>query len=160
MVVGLLSRTSLRLRYTTQLHYRSAHYLTILILVNIEQPNLARDSREIFRGQTAIRPLQILHYFFFNGGRQLSDRPPCTNRLTPNYSHQTRRDTADTAPLLHVPFRRTTFGKRSFSSAAPSVWNSLPPSVLNSSTLTLFKSRLKTCLLSSVFITVCVRQRL
>lgn len=62
----------------------------------------------------------------------------------------TRSLRSSSAPLLHVPFRRTTFGKRSFSSAAPSVWNSLPPSVLNSLTLTLFKSRLKTYLFSSV----------
>ena len=52
------------------------------------------------------------------------------------------------APLLHVPFRRTTFGKRSFSTAAPSVWNSLPVSVQNCDTLTLFKSRLKAHLFS------------
>ena len=55
------------------------------------------------------------------------------------------------APLLHVPFRRTSFGKRSFSTAAPSVWNSLPVSVQNCDTLTLFKSRLKAHMFSSVY---------
>jgi len=55
------------------------------------------------------------------------------------------------APLLHVPFRRTFFGKRSFSTAAPSVWNSLPVSLQNCDTLTLFKSRLKAHLFSSVY---------
>jgi len=58
------------------------------------------------------------------------------------------------APLLHVPFRRTSFGKRSFSTAAPSVWNSLPVSVQNCDTLTLFKSRLKAHLFSSVYASV------
>jgi len=58
------------------------------------------------------------------------------------------------APLLHVPFRRTSFGKRSFSTAAPSVWNSLPVSVQNCDTLTLLKSRLKAHLFSSVYASV------
>jgi len=44
----------------------------------------------------------------------------------------------------------TSFDKRSFSTAAPSVWNSLPTSVLNCDSLTLFKARLKTHLFSSV----------
>jgi len=38
-----------------------------------------------------------------------------------------------------------------FSTAAPSVWNSLPVSVQNCDTLTLFKSRLKAHLFSSVY---------
>jgi len=46
------------------------------------------------------------------------------------------------APLLEVPFRRTSFGKRSFSTAAPSVWNFLPTSVLNCDSLRLFTARL------------------
>ena len=58
---------------------------------------------------------------------------------------------SSSAPLLHVPFRRTSFGKHSFSTAAPSVWNSLPVSVQNCDTLTLFKSRLKAHLFSSVY---------
>jgi len=36
----------------------------------------------------------------------------------------TRSLQSSSAPLLHVPFTRTSFGKRSFSTAAPSVWNS------------------------------------
>ena len=60
----------------------------------------------------------------------------------------TRSLRSSSAPLLHVPFRRTSLGKRSFSTAAPSVWNSLPVSVQNCDTLTLFKSRLKVHLLS------------
>ena len=63
----------------------------------------------------------------------------------------TRSLRSSSAPLLHVPFRRTSVGKRSFSTAAPSVWNSLPVSVQNCDTLTLFKSRLKAHLFSSVY---------
>jgi len=58
---------------------------------------------------------------------------------------------SSSAPLLHIPFRRTSFGKRSFSTAAPSVWNSLPVFLQICDTLTLFKSRLKAHLFSSVY---------
>ena len=63
----------------------------------------------------------------------------------------TRSLRLSSAPLLHVSFRRTSFGKHSFSTAAASVWNSLPVSVQNCDMLTLFKSRLKAHLFSSVY---------
>ena len=84
--------------------------------------------------------------------------PPPTSISVPEYlsRHITTRSStrslrSSSAPLLHIPFRRTSFGKRSFSTAAPSVRNSLPVSVQNCDTLTLFKSRLKARLFSSVF---------
>jgi len=54
-------------------------------------------------------------------------------------------------PLLCVSFRRTSFARRSFSSAAPLTWNSLPPAVLNCDSLFTFKSRLKTHLFFTAF---------
>jgi len=54
-------------------------------------------------------------------------------------------------PLLCVPFRRTSFARRSFSTAAPLTRNSLPPAVLNCDSLCTFKSRLKTHLFSTAF---------
>jgi len=57
---------------------------------------------------------------------------------------------SSSASLLQVPFRRTSFGKRSFSTAAPSVWNSLPTSDPNCDSLTLFKASLRTYLFSFV----------
>ena len=50
-----------------------------------------------------------------------------------------------------VPFRRTSVGKRSFSTATPPVWNYLPTYVLNCDSLTLFKARFRTHLFSSAF---------
>ena len=44
-----------------------------------------------------------------------------------------------------------TFGERSLSFLAPSVWNSLPSGLRNFSTLPLFKSRLKTHLFTTAF---------
>jgi len=45
----------------------------------------------------------------------------------------------------------TDFAKRSFRCAAPSVWNSLPASVIGSGSLSVFKSRLKTFLFRMSF---------
>ena len=56
----------------------------------------------------------------------------------------TRSLRSSAVPLLDVPFRRISIGKRSFSCAAPATWNSLPPAVVNCDTLSVFKSRLKT----------------
>ena len=41
------------------------------------------------------------------------------------------------AGLLCVPFRRTSFARRSFRTAAPLTWNSLPSAVLNCDSLSL-----------------------
>jgi len=52
--------------------------------------------------------------------------------------------------LLARPSRKTDFAARGFRHSAPAVWNSLPKTVLDSSWLTVFKSKLKltyfTCL--------------
>ena len=54
--------------------------------------------------------------------------------------------------LLKVPkCSIKTFGEHSFSFLAPSVWNSLPSNLRNSSTLPLFKSRLKTHSFTTAF---------
>jgi len=53
--------------------------------------------------------------------------------------------------LLCVPFRRTSFARRSFSTAAPLIWNSLPPAMLNCDSLSSFNSRLKTHLFYTAF---------
>jgi len=54
---------------------------------------------------------------------------------------RTLRSTA--TPLLIQPFARTDVAKRSFRCDEPSVWNSLPESVIGSDSLSVFKSRLK-----------------
>jgi len=55
-----------------------------------------------------------------------------------------RNPRSSSVPLLCMPFRQTSFARRSFSTAAPLTWNSLPPAVLNCDSLSTFKSRLKT----------------
>ena len=47
---------------------------------------------------------------------------------------------------LFVPRTRTTYGDRVFEVAGPRMWNSLPPAVRSSTTLSVFKKELKTFL--------------
>jgi len=56
-----------------------------------------------------------------------------------------------TTTALRQPFTTTIFAKRAFRCSAPAVWNSLPKIVLNSDSLAVFKSRLKTFLFSQAF---------
>ena len=53
---------------------------------------------------------------------------------------------------LVVPLANTVrYGDRAFQNAAPCLWNSLPPSVKSSSSLSQFRSRLKTELFINAF---------
>jgi len=52
-----------------------------------------------------------------------------------NRNSGTRLLRSSAIPLLDVPFRWTSIGKRSFSCAAPATWNSLLPAVVNCDTL-------------------------
>ena len=62
-----------------------------------------------------------------------------------------RNTRSSSVPLLCVPFRWTSFARRSFSTATPLIWNSLPLAVLNCDPFSAFKSRLKTHLFSTAF---------
>ncbi|KAI5615341.1 hypothetical protein C0J50_10850, partial [Silurus asotus] len=56
-----------------------------------------------------------------------------------------------TGYMLVPQIMKTTAGGRSFSYKAPQLWNSLPTSVRDSDTVSVFKSRLKTYLFSQTF---------
>jgi len=59
---------------------------------------------------------------------------------------------SSTSQLLHVSaYRLTTVGRRSFPVAASVIWNSLPPAVQSSATLSVFCQRLKTHLFRKSF---------
>ena len=49
-------------------------------------------------------------------------------------------------PLLHIPRTQTVYGSRTFSVAAPTLWNSLPADITNTALLTAFRNRLRTFL--------------
>jgi len=56
-------------------------------------------------------------------------------------------------PLLQAPRTRTAYGGRAFSSAVPAIWNrnNLPTSVIEASSLPVFRRRLKTHLFTVAF---------
>jgi len=62
-----------------------------------------------------------------------------------------RNTRSSSVPLLCVPFRRTSFTRRSFSTVSPLTWNSLQPAILNCDSLSTFKSKFKTHLFSTAF---------
>jgi hypothetical protein len=53
--------------------------------------------------------------------------------------------------LLHVPLVRSVFGSRGFSVAAPTTWNSLPPSLRTCTSLSSFRRHLKAHYFSQAF---------
>ena len=71
--------------------------------------------------------------------------------LTPyTPSRQLRSSSKD---LLSIPhFNLKTYGARSFSVAAPTLWNTLPSDIKNSSSVSLFKHKLKTFLFKKAFL--------
>jgi len=70
----------------------------------------------------------------------------------------TRTLRSSTANKLQCPPLMSPFADRSFSIAAPTVWNSLSPSTRSADTIGTFKSRLKTDLFASAYITWTVQR--
>ena len=69
--------------------------------------------------------------------------PSYLNRhITPHVPARQLRSSV--TPSLHKPATRTRFADRAFRCTAPTVWNSLNTDTVNSSSLSTFKSRLKT----------------
>jgi hypothetical protein len=59
---------------------------------------------------------------------------------------RTLRSSSDSRMLTTVPYKKKTFGYRSFSCQAPSIWNPLPMSLRHSTNAATFKRNLKTYL--------------
>ena len=66
----------------------------------------------------------------------------------PSHSVSTR---SSDSLVLSIPYVRSSLGKRAFSVIGPRLWNSLPPDTRNSSSLPIFRSRLKTYLFKIAF---------
>ncbi len=72
-----------------------------------------------------------------------------TEMLSFKDTRQTRY--MQSAPLYVPKIKRSTFGGRSFSSVAPSLWNSLPVSIRTAKDVDVFKTKLKTHLFVSYY---------
>ena len=66
----------------------------------------------------------------------------------PSHSVSTR---SSDSLVLSIPYVRSSLGKRAFSVIGPRLWNSLPPDTRNSSSLPIFRSKLKTHLFKIAF---------
>ena len=66
----------------------------------------------------------------------------------PSHSVSTR---SSDSLVLSIPYVWSSLGKRAFSVIGPWLWNSLPPDTRNSSSLPIFRSRLKTHLFKIAF---------
>ena len=66
----------------------------------------------------------------------------------PSHSVSTR---SSNSLVLSIPYVRSSLGKSSFSVIGPRLWNSLPPDTRNSSSLPIFRSKLKTHLFKIAF---------
>ena len=84
----------------------------------------------------------------------------CLNKLAPDYLSELINKKENLRPLrsssdivLTIPKVKTsvTYGDRAFSVAAPKLWNNLPSSIKQSSTIDKFKSSLKTHLFKVAF---------
>ena len=102
----------------------------------------------------------LLHYFLIS-----SDNKNCTSFCHSFFSHtapvyvsdllrvyspsRQLRSSSDSRTLRISHIKTKTFGQRSFSHAAPSVWNSLPHDIRHIQSVTAFKTALKTHLFKS-----------
>ena len=74
------------------------------------------------------------------------------NKVTPVSDLPGRRHLRSAAHgLFHVPRIRTRHGSRAFSVAGPTVWNSLPQTIRNISSVVTFKKQLKTHLFNLIY---------
>ena len=88
---------------------------------------------------------------FFSHTKTLTNQQPTYlyNSLSfPSHSVSTR---SSDSLVLSIPYVRSSLGKRAFSVIGPRLWNSLTPDTRNSSSLPIFRSRLKTHLFKIAF---------
>jgi len=110
---------------------KSLHWLPITQRINFKLATLA------FKIQSTSQPEYI---------RQLISSQHSGSSMTMTLRSSTR-------PLLHVQAlrTRTAYGGRAFISAVPAIWNNLPTSVIEASSLPVFRRRLKTHLFTVAF---------
>ena len=76
----------------------------------------------------------------------------CLNGMGPNYlTSMLSYENYGHVIKLKEPVVKTSFGERAFSKAGPKLWNSLPNTVTHCTSLTSFKSHLKTHLFRAAF---------
>lgn len=149
------SLVSTKLDYCNSLYYGLPQ--TSLRRLQLVQNTLARAVVPFVKRSDHISPvLHRLHWLPINQRihykicsltyKTLQDRSPSYlfELLTPHVPSRSLR--SSNQHLLSTPLLRSSAGRRSFSFAAPTLWNSLPLDVRLSTSLSSFRSRLKTFL--------------
>jgi len=108
---------------------KSLHCFPITQLINFKLATLA------FKIQSTSQPEYL---------RQLLSSQHSGSSMTMTLLSSTR-------PLLQAPRIRTAYGSRAFSSAVLTIWNNLPTSVIEASSLSVFRCQLKTRLFTVAF---------
>ena len=158
-LVKISTRTLDKLDYCNSLH--SGISQTNLDKLQHIQNSLARVITNTSKCQHTTPTLKKLHWLPI---KQRIDYKIClltyktlTNQQTTylynslsflSYSVSTR---SSDSLVLSIPYVRSSLGKRAFSVIVPRLWNSPPPDIRNSSSLSIFRSRLKTHLLKIAF---------
>ena len=146
---------------TIAIHFTLASHKTNLNKLQRIQNSLARVITNTSKYQHITPTLKKLHWLPI---KQRIDYKIClltyktlTNQQ-PTYlynslsfpSHSVSTRSSDSL-VLSIPYVRSSLGKRAFSVIGPRLWNSLPPDTRNSSSLPIFRSRLKTHLFKIAF---------
>ena len=146
---------------TTAIHFTLASSQTNLNKLQRIQNSLARVITNTSKYQHITPTLKKLHWLPIKQRidykiclltyKTLTNQQPTYlyNSLSfPSYSVSTR---SSDSLVLSIPYIRSSLGKRTFSVIGPRLWNSLPPDTRNSSSLLIFRSRLKTHLFKIAF---------
>ena len=97
---------------------------------------------KIFTGSLSLNGLSIKFLFSLSRPSWMASPLICINMLIPQTHYSSTRSSRTSA--LFIPRTRTSTGKRAFSVAAPRIWNSLPADVRTTTSVSSFRSKLKT----------------
>jgi len=124
------------------------NYVTVIICIRLCSCNTSTESSWSQQFAEIVR-YAILSRIYEKSGLDIASIASYLRRLIQDREHG--HNLRSTTTTLCQPFTTTTFAKRAFRCSAPAVWNSLPKTVLNSDSVAVFKSRLKTFLFSQAF---------
>lgn len=148
-----------RLDYCNTLFYGCPDYL--LLRLQKIQNNAARLTLRVPKSAHITPHLKSLHWLPIEQRIQYKIACLCFNAVTssgPSYLSSlvrlyepSRTLRSSSARNLSIPRVNKSFGTKAFSFSAPTLWNSLPPSLRSSSSSEAFRSGMKTYLFKSTF---------
>ena len=143
---------------TTVIHYTLASHKSISTNFNAfkthwhassQTPQSTNTSHQYSKNYTGFQSnKELITNSVFSHTKHLQINYLYNSLSFPSHSVSTR---SSDSLVLSIPYVRSSLGKRAFSVIGPRLWNSLPPDTRNSSSLPIFRSRLKTHLFKIAF---------